>query len=1040
MSDTPTEPPLPFSIEPIEIQEEMERSFLDYAMSVIVSRALPDARDGLKPVHRRILWGMLDVGARPDRSWMKCARVTGEVMGKYHPHGDGAIYDALVRMAQDFSLRHPLVDGHGNFGSPDFGPAASRYCVSGDTRVRLADGSSVAIADLVDLPANSEADADFEVVDKDGKSVHVSKVFNSGVHPAKRLTTKLGLSLRGSHNHLVLCLVPVAGVPMFQWLRLDEITAGTVVCLAAGADADVLPSAPGDIPYVDAYVRSEVDADEVCALDPTMGGVAHTLWSRARGSGSIGRLEVLRVIAPILDSGYRFDEVVAVDDTEPAEVYSVRVDSDDHSFLAGGFVNHNTECRLAPIAMAMIDGIDENTVDFVDNYSGEFTEPIVLPSRFPNLLVNGSQGIAVGMATNIPPHNLGEVIDATAHLVDHPDSTPDDLMEFVKGPDFPTGALIMGRQGIMDAHRTGKGSIRMRAVAEIEEGTGRQRDRIVVTELPYQVGVNQVSARIKELVESRQIDGIADVNDESARGDTRLVIELKRDAPGLVVLNNLYKLTGLQTNFAVNTVALVDGVPRTLNLVQALQAYIDHQVDVIRRRSQFRLDEAERKLHIREGRLKAINVIDEVIALIRASDDRAAAKVGLMADPFEFTERQAEDILQMTLGQLTRLARIDLQKEIDDLHQTIAELRAILGDENRLRGVIKDELAELRQKYANERRSRITLDAGEFDLEDLIEDEELVVTLSAKGYTKTVSADTFRAQARGGKGVAGAKLRDDDYVTHILTTTAHAYLLFFSNLGRVYRLKAHEIPKKDRTARGTAIVNLLQLQPGEHIQAIIDTRDYETNRFLFFATKQGQVKKSKFNEYDSSLRTGLIAINLRDGDELVKVIPTNGGDDILMVSRLGQAIRFNEDDVRPMGRAAAGVRGMKLRSGRRGPNAVDSDEVVSLDTCRHDVAMLIVTDAGYGKRTQLEHFNRQGRGGQGVRGIKLTAKKGRVVAAFMVTLDDEIFVINSVGTVIRMPVREISSQGRDATGVRVMNVESGQTVAAVAPVLQADEV
>jgi len=804
------------AIEPIEIQEEMENSFLDYAMSVITARALPDVRDGLKPVHRRILWGMLDIGARPDRSYMKCARVTGDVMGRYHPHSDTAIYDALVRMAQDFSLRHPLVDPHGNFGSPDFGPAASRY----------------------------------------------------------------------------------------------------------------------------------------------------------------------------------------------------------------------TECRLAQLAMVMLRDIDEDTVDFVDNYSGEFQEPTVLPARFPNLLVNGSQGIAVGMATNIPPHNLGEAIDATVHLIDNPESTPDDLMAFVKGPDFPTGGLIMGRSGIMDAYRTGKGSIRVRARTEIVEGEGRKRDRIVVTEMPYQTSIAATALKIKDLVESRTVEGIADVNDESAGGNTRLVIELKKDAPALVILNNLYKHTPLQTNFAVNTVALVDGVPRTLNLVQMLQAYIDHQVEVIRRRSQFRLDKALKRAHLVEGLLKAIDVIDEVIALIRGSEDRAAARTGLMAEPFEFSIDQAEHILDMRLGQLTRLARIDLETEMENLRQTIADLEAILGDEARMFTVIKEELAAVREKFADERRSEITYDIGDLDIEDLIDDEELVVTMSERGYVKTVPADSFKAQGRGGRGIAGAKLRDGDYVTHILTTTAHAYLLFFSTRGRVYRLKAHEIPRKDRTARGTAIVNLLPLQPDERIQAIIDTRDYETNRFLFFATRKGQVKKTKFNEYDSSLRSGLIAINLRDDDELVKVIPTNGGDDIFMVARSGMTIRFSEDDVRPMGRAAAGVRGMKLRT---------DDIVVSCDVARDDVALLLVTDAGYGKRTQLDKFNTQGRGGQGVRGIKLTAKKGFVVAAFMVGIDDEIFVISSSGTLIRMEVRNVSSQGRDATGVRVMNLDAGQSVAAVAPVLSIDD-
>ncbi len=816
----PTEPPddgtatAYGAIEPIEIQEEMERSFLDYSMSVIVQRALPDVRDGLKPVHRRILWGMSDVGARPDRPFMKCARVTGEVMGKYHPHGNQAIYDALARMAQDFSLRHPLVAGHGNFGSPDFGPAAERY----------------------------------------------------------------------------------------------------------------------------------------------------------------------------------------------------------------------TECRLASLAMNMLADIDQETVDFGDNYSGEFIEPLVLPSRFPNLLVNGSQGIAVGMATNIPPHNLGEVIDATVHLIDHPDATSDDLMAFVSGPDFPTGGLIMGRAGIMDAYRTGRGSIRVRAVAEIEEGA--RADRIVVTQLPYQVGNAAVLGKIKELVDSREIEGISGLNDETAKGQTRLVITLKKDAPALIVLNNLYKRTPLQTSFAMNAVALVDGVPRTLNLVQMLQAYIDHQVDVITRRSEFRLRKAQERAHIVEGLIKALDMIDEIIAAIRASADRPAAMAALMADPFGFTETQAEHILDMRLSRLTQLGRTELEEERAELRRRIAELEAILGDRSVLLGVIKDELAKVRADHASERRSQITFEPGEIDIEDLIDDEDLVVTLTAKGYVKTVAADVFRTQGRGGRGVAGANLRDEDYVAHILTTTAHAYLLFFSNLGRVYRLKAHEIPMKERTARGTAIVNLLPLQPGEHIQAIIDTRDYESNQYLFFATKQGQVKRTKFTEYDSSLRAGIIAINLRDGDELVRVIPTNDGDDLFMVSRQGMTVRFNQAEVRAMGRSAAGVRGMKLR---------DGDEVVSCDVADDDATILIVTDAGYGKRTKLEHFSRKSRGIQGVKGIKLTARRGYVVAAFMVSLEDEIFVIASGGVLIRVPVRNISSQGRGATGVRIMNLDEGQAVAAVAKVLQTDE-
>jgi DNA gyrase subunit A len=811
MSDTTPPPEL---IEPIEIQEEMERSFLDYAMSVIVSRALPDVRDGLKPVHRRILYDMHVQGYRPDRLHVKCAKVTGDTMSRFHPHGNQAIYDALARMAQPFSLRHPLIDFHGNYGSPDFPPAAERY----------------------------------------------------------------------------------------------------------------------------------------------------------------------------------------------------------------------TECRLDQLAMHMIDGLDENTVDMGRNYTNEEDEPTVLPARFPNLLVNGSQGIAVGMATNIPPHNLGEVIDATVYLIDHPEAGPEELMQFVKGPDFPTGALILGRQGIMDAYRTGRGSVRMRARAEIVEG--RTGDEIVVTELPYQSSPKAILEKIAELVNSRELDGIRDLRDLSAGDSTKLVVYLKRDANANVVLNNLYKHTPLQTSFGVNIVALVDGVPRTLNLVSALKAYVDHQIEVIRRRTEYRLKKARDRAHIVEGLLKALDMIDAIIATIRASDDKASARTSLMAAPFEFTEVQAEHILDMTLSRLTRLGRTQLEDEMTQLRQTIAELEAILADEDVLLGVIKSELLEIREEFATPRRAEITFDPGEMDAEDLITDEELVITMTKAGYVKAVPASQFRTQGRGGRGVQGAKLRDEDLVTRIIHTSAHAYLLFFSNKGKVYRLRAFEVPLKERTARGTAIVNLLPLEPDERIQALIDTREFPSDRYLLFATRAGQVKKTTFSEYDKSRREGFIAINLRDRDELVGVITTSGDDDIFMVSRLGMAIRFGEEDVRPMGRDAAGVRGMQLRQG---------DEVVSIDLARDETSILLVTEAGFGKRTQLHHFHRQGRGGMGVRGIKLTAQRGRVVSAFMVGLDDEILVTSTSGVLVRMAVREISSQGRDATGVRVMTLDAGQAVASVAPVLAVEE-
>ncbi|MEA2686728.1 MAG: gyrase subunit, partial [Actinomycetota bacterium] len=555
--------------------------------------------------------------------------------------------------------------------------------------------------------------------------------------------------------------------------------------------------------------------------------------------------------------------------------------------------------------------------------------------------------------------------------------------------------------------------------------------QIIATEIPYQASVESIAEKAAELVNARTIEGIREIRNERANRVNRLVFELKRDANATVVLNNLYKHTPLQTSFGVNMVALVDGVPRTLNLAQMLTAYVGHQVEVVTRRSQYRLRRATERAHIVEGLIRALDMIDQIITLIRASADKAAAREGLMGEPFSFSEVQAEHILDMTLSRLTRLGRSDLEAEMAKLRETIAELEAILGDPGRLRQVIKDELAEVRARHAEPRRALVTFDPGDLDTLDLIEDEDLVVTMSKAGYIKTVAADAFRTQGRGGRGVAGAKLRDNDYVERTVHTTAHAFLLFFSSRGKVYRLKAHEIPMKDRTARGTAIVNLLPLVPGERIQAIIDTRDYETSRFLVFVTKKGQVKKTRFTEYDSSRRDGLIAINLRDDDELVRVIQTGGEDDIFMVAKSGMTVRFSEEEVRASGRAAQGVIGMRLR---------DDDEVVSADAPRPDAPdLLVVTDAGYGKRTKLERFPRKGRGTMGVRGIRLSARRGYVVAAFMVGLEDEIFLISSGGITIRMPVKQISSQGRDATGVNVMNLDEGQSVAAVAPVFGGED-
>jgi DNA gyrase subunit A len=804
-------------IEPIEINLEMERSFLEYSMSVIVSRALPDVRDGLKPVHRRILYSMFDQGLRPDRPHTKCAKVVGEVMGNYHPHGDSSIYDALVRMVQDFAMRHPLISGHGNFGGTgaDEGAAAMRY----------------------------------------------------------------------------------------------------------------------------------------------------------------------------------------------------------------------TECRLAPLALELMDSIDEDTVNFEPNYDNSTQQPTVMPSRFPNLLVNGSQGIAVGMATKIPPHNLGEIIDATLHLLAAPSATPDDLMAYVKGPDFPTGAQILGRQGILDAYRTGRGSIKMRAVAEIEEV--RDSVRIVITEFPYEVSVESIEEKIHDLVKSGELDGIAEVQNDSANRNSRLVVRMKRDANANVVLNKLYKMTSLQTTFSVNMLALVDGVPRTLNLQQALTHYIAHQVEVITRRTQFRLRKAEARAHIVEGLLKAIDMLDLVIATIRGSDDRPSARAALMAAPFEFSEEQANHILDMTLGRLTRIGRSELEEEMAKLRVVIAELQSILASDVKLRGVIADEITVIRDKYANERRTQIVNDPGELGTEDLIDDEEIVITMTQAGYVKAVQTAAFRTQGRGGRGVQGAKLKDEDFVDQILYTTTHSYLLLFSNRGRVFRLRGHEIPMKERTAKGTAIVNLLNLHPNEKIQAIVTTTDFPQDKFLVFATKDGTVKKTAFSEYDKSRREGWIAIKLRDGDEVVRVVATSGNDDLMIVTYRGTAIRFSETEVREVGRDSTGVRGIKLKA---------DDSAISLDVVQEDADLLLVTDSGFGKRVKVERFNRQGRGGQGVRAIKLSAARGFVVSAFMAGLKDEILLASSGGVLIRTPAKEVSSQGRDATGVRVMNLDEGHVVATAALVpLEEDE-
>jgi DNA gyrase subunit A len=795
-------------VELIDIEQEVKASFLEYAMSVIVSRALPDVRDGLKPVHRRILFSMYDSGSRPNQPFRKSARVVGDVMGWFHPHSGEAIYDAMARLGQDYATRYPLIQPQGNFGTVDDPPAAMRY----------------------------------------------------------------------------------------------------------------------------------------------------------------------------------------------------------------------TEARLEALAMHMLDGIDEDTVHFEDNYSGERQEPTVLPARFPNLLANGSTGIAVGMATNIPPHNLGEIIDATIHMIDNPEATAEDLLEFVKGPDFPTGAYIVGTKGARDALLTGRGSVKMRAVTEVEE-VRKGRTAIIVSEIPYQVSRDRIMEKIADIVRDKKVTGIADLRDESDRNGTRLVIELKREATPQVVLNQLYKNTQLQESFGVNMVALVDGVPRTLNVAEMIGYYIDHQMDVIERRTQFRLGRAEARAHIVEGLLIALDNIDAVVAVIRGSKDTDTARTALMKK-FKLSEIQATHILDMPLRRLTALETTKLREEHAELLKLIKYLNGLLKSPAKRRALIATELKEIREKFGDNRRSIFIPDDGDMTLEDLIADEEIVVTVTANGYVKAVNASAYKKQGRGGRGVKAANLREDDVIHHLVHTTAHAYLLFFTNRGKVYRIKAHELPRKDRTAKGVLAQSVLPLGPDEVIEAVVDTRDYETARYLVIATRDGQIKKTKFSDYDSR-NSSLIAIRLADDDEVVAVRTTTGKNDILLFTSDGQGIRFKESDIRAMGRDTMGVRGVRLREG---------DHVVSAASDQEGDEVVLLTTAGFGKRVKTAEFPRQKRGGMGVKAIKLTKARGTLVAARTIAPGAEIFVTSSTGVVIRTGTDKISRQKRDSTGVKVMTVSGGGTVTAFAQV------
>ncbi|KGG80068.1 DNA gyrase subunit A [Caloranaerobacter azorensis H53214] len=794
----------------VDIKDEMKKSYLDYAMSVIVSRALPDVRDGLKPVHRRILHVMNELNLTPDKPFRKSARIVGDVLGKYHPHGDSAVYDAMVRMAQDFSTRYLLVDGHGNFGSIDGdGAAAMRY----------------------------------------------------------------------------------------------------------------------------------------------------------------------------------------------------------------------TEARMSKIATEMLRDINKDTVDFRPNFDETLKEPKVLPSRFPNLLVNGSSGIAVGMATSIPPHNLGEVIDGIIMMIDNPDVDVDELMEAIKGPDFPTGAIIMGREGIKAAYRTGRGKVIVRAKTYIEQ-LNKSKTRIIVTELPYQVNKAKLIEKIASLVRDKKIEGISDLRDESDRNGMRIVIELKRDANPNVVLNNLYKHTQLQDTFSIIMLALVDDQPKVLNLREVIKHYLNHQKEVITRRTQYDLNKAEDRAHILEGLRIALDHIDEVINLIRNSKTVNEARDGLM-NKFGLTEKQAQAILDMRLQKLTGLERNKIEEEYEELIKLINKYREILADDRLIYKIIKDELLEIKEKYNDERRTEIRASIDEISIEDMIKEEKVVITLTHFGYIKRLPEDTYKAQRRGGKGITGLTTREEDFVEDIFVTSTHDNILFFTNKGKVYKLRAFEIPEAKRQAKGTAIINLLNLDINEKITAVIPIKEFNPEDYLVFATKKGLIKKTGLNEFDNIRKNGLIAINLREEDELIEVRRTNGEDELILVTAHGMSIRFSEKDVRNMGRSAMGVKAITLN---------EDDELVAMDLIKEDNDLLVITEKGYGKRTQISEYRSQSRGGKGIKTYNVRERTGNIVGAKVVSINDEVMLISVSGTIIRLKVSDISQMGRSTQGVTLMKVSENDRVVSIAKV------
>jgi len=1229
--------------QPRDINEEMKRAFIDYSMSVIMSRALPDIRDGLKPVHRRILYAMNEKGVTFEKPYKKSANIVGEVLGKYHPHGDQAIYDSMVRMAQDFSLRYPLIAGQGNFGSVDGDSAAAmRYCVTGDAMVLTDQG----IMDIKDIAPGEEADINVEIVNYQNQKTHASKFFNSGKHPTIYLRTQQGYELEGSYNHPVITWVNDHGVPHLKWKMLSEITKNDYVVLSRSSHCfpeknislqqyhplvskrtkifqlpqtmneelafllgalvsegsfhqkqilfnnlnkeyynkvkkAILHQFPGITLYertlpkchcveLSIYYTHIVEflknigltqttsaKKEIpfTVLQSTRGCIASFLSGLYEGDGSVSykvdkrhggkaieltylsnskklihqlktvllnfgiittlpykdkrnpcykliisdvnnikrfqenidfscskkqkrlaqvkslnttrmskndfipfladylrakyndplfhrynydrynnlrrnyrllmkKLDAVdrKLIDDILHYEYFFNRIYEITPTcEEKTVYSLRVDSPCHSYIANGFINHNTETKMAKITKLMLQDIDKETVEWHDNYDGSLKEPDVLPAVLPNLLVNGSSGIAVGMATNMAPHNICEVIDGTIRMIDAPETSTAELMEIIKGPDFPTGGIICGRGGILSAYSTGRGSLVIRAKTSIEEG--EQKNKIIVHELPYQVNKSVLLQTIAELVKEKKLEGISDLRDESDRKGMRIVIELKRDAIDDVVLNQLFEHTELQSSFGVLNLAIVKGEPKVLMLRDILQYYIEYRIEIITRRTTYDLKKAREKMHILEGLMIALRNIDEVIKIIRQSKEVEEAKNRLMTR-FKLSEIQAKSILDMRLQKLTGMEIESVEKDYNETKQLIEALETLLADKQMILSEIKRELLEIKEKFGDARRTQIVEGEAGIDIEDLIPVQDVVVTITKDGYIKRIPTETYRTQHRGGKGLIGVRPKEEDFVVDSFITSTHDYLMFFTNHGRVYWMKGYKIPEGDRHAKGKAIINLLpRLEEGEKIETAVPIHEFDDTHFLIFTTKQGTIKKTVLSAYGNIRVNGIIAIKLEEGDELMSVELSDGAKTVMIATAGGQACRFNERELRPMGRATHGVIGIRLKNKK--------DRVVAMTVVDITGSLFTITENGFGKRSPIDEYRMTHRGSKGVRTIVTNERNGNVVFVSQVNDENELIITTEHGMTVRIPVRDIREQGRNTMGVRIMRLNEGDKVVSV---------